>query len=53
MPRTMSAGNTGRGSIDPGTGPFHVLSISSILRRTPWSTTAYDSINSRYRWRAV
>lgn len=45
---TTSRGKTGFVSIDPGTGPFHVFSISSILRRTGWSTRAYDSIKVLY-----
>lgn len=49
--RTSSCVKTGRLSIDPGTGSFHVLNISSILRRTGWSTTAYDSMNVLNRLR--
>lgn len=48
MGSTTSGGKTGLVSIDPGTGPFHVFSISSILRRTGWSTLAYDSMKVLY-----
>lgn len=42
--RTRSREKTGRVSIDPTTGCFHVLSISSILLRVALSTTVYASI---------
>lgn len=48
MGSTTSGGKTGLVSKDPGTGPFHVFSISSILRRTGWSTLAYDSMKVEY-----
>lgn len=35
-----SGTKTGRVSIDPGTGSFHVFNISSIFRRTLLSTSA-------------
>lgn len=37
---TTSGGNTGRVSMEPGTGSFQVFSISSILRRVWLSTDA-------------
>lgn len=42
--RTSSAEKGGRVSMEPATGSFHVLSISSIFLRMTWSTTAYDSM---------
>lgn len=44
MGRIRSGGKTGRVSMDPATGCFHVLSISSILLRVPLSTTVYASM---------
>jgi hypothetical protein len=38
--RIVSGGKTGLVSREPGTGSFHVFSISSILRLVPLSTEA-------------
>ncbi len=49
--RTVSNGKTGLGSIEPGTGSFHVLSRLSIARRVAPSTKVYASMNVPYRFR--
>ena len=41
--RVVSAGNTGFGSSDPGTGSFHVFSISSNFLRVWLLTRLYAS----------
>lgn len=49
--RVIPGGKTGRVSRDPGTGSFHVLSISSSLRRVTVSTSVYAFINVWYMFR--
>lgn len=49
--RTRSVEKTGRVSMDPATGCFHVLSISSILLRVPLSTTVYASMKVLNKFR--
>lgn len=48
--RVTSAGKTGRGSMDPGTGSFQVFNMASILFLVWLSTRVYESIKVEKRF---
>lgn len=48
--RVTSAGKTGLGSIEPGTGSFQVFNMASMLFLVWLSTRVYESMNVEKRF---